>query len=151
MRRYLLSACFAAASVSAAPNPLSRDPDPLTLNGRWNGVNLELRSNCRTPENNGARGTYAQFDVVVDAQGNLGITQTGVTGLNCTYGGRYQVVGSRIAWQGSYSCTDGKRGDFESTAIEPHALSLDFRLATRLTSSEACTIDAILSLARFPP
>lgn len=151
MRSYLLAACFAAATASAAPNPLSRETDPLALNGRWNGVNLELRSNCRTPENNGARGTYAQFDVVIDAQGNLGITQTGITGLNCSYGGRYQVVGSRLAWQGSLSCSDGKRGDFQSTMIEPHALSLDIRLATQLTSSEACTIDAILGLTRFPP
>lgn len=151
MRPYLLAACLAALSASAATNPLSRDPDPLALNGRWNGVNLELRSNCRTAENNGARGTYAQFDVVADAQGNLSIAQTGITGLSCSYGGRYQLVASRLAWQGSYSCTDGKRGDFESTLIEQHALSLDIRLATRLTSSEACTIDAILTLSRFPP
>ena len=151
MRPYLLAACLAATTVSAAPNPLSRVPDALALNGRWNGVNLELRSNCRTPENNGARGTYAQFDVVIDAQGNIGITQNGITGLNCNYGGRYQVANNRLAWQGSYSCSDGKRGDFQSTLVEPHALSLDIRLTTQLTSSEACNIDAILSMARFPP
>jgi hypothetical protein len=114
-------------------------------------VNLELRSNCRTPENNGSRGTYAQFDVSTDAQGNFLVTQSGITGLNCSYTGRYQVAGGRLAWQGSYNCTDGKRGDFQSTAIEVHALSLDIRLATQLTSSEACTIDAVLSMARFPP
>lgn len=151
MRHYLLVASLTALTVSAATNPLSPDPDPLALNGRWNGVNLELRSNCRTPENNGSRGTYAQFDAVVDAQGNFAITQSGITGLNCSYGGRYQLVASRLAWQGSYTCSDGKRGDFQSTRIEPHALSLDIRLATRLTSSEACDIDAILSMARFPP
>jgi hypothetical protein len=87
----------------------------------------------------------------IDAQGNLAITQSGITGLNCSYGGRYQVVDGRVSWQGSYNCTDGKRGDFQSTAIEAHALSLDIRLATQLTSSEACTIDAVLSMARFPP
>jgi hypothetical protein len=151
MRLYLLAACLAAVTVSAAPNPLSRVPDPLALNGRWNGVNLELRSNCRTPENNGPRGTYAQFDVVSDAQGTLAITQTGITGLDCNYSGRYQVADGRLSWAGSYSCTDGKRGDFESTSIEAHALSFDIRLATRLTSSEACAIDAVLSMARFPP
>jgi hypothetical protein len=113
-------------------------------------VNLELRSNCRTPENNGSRGTYAQFDVVADTQGNLAITQSGITGLNCTYSGRSQLVGGRLAWQGSYSCTDGKRGDFQSTVVEQHALSIDIRLATQLTSSEGCAIDAILSMARFP-
>ena len=151
MRPYLLAACLAAATVSAATNPVARAPDPLALNGRWNGVNLENRSNCRAPENNGSRGTYAQFDVVIDSQGNLAITQSGITGLNCNYGGRYQLTGSRLAWQGSYNCTDGKRGDFESSTIEPHALSLDIRLATRLTSSEACNVDAILSMARLLP
>src|SRR5215204_2509735 len=144
MRMYLLAACLVAATVSAATNPLFRFPDATALNGRWNGVNLELRSNCRTPENNGSRGTYAQFDVVADAQGNLAITQSGITGLNCSYSGRHQLTSGRLAWQGSYSCTDGKRGDFQSTVIEQHALSLDMRLATQLTSSEACTIDAIL-------
>jgi hypothetical protein len=124
MRTCLLAACLAAATAIAAPNPLSRAPDPLALNGRWNGVNLENRSDCRTPENNGSRGTYAQFDVVADAQGNLAITQSGITGLNCSYGGRYEVAGRLLSWQGSYNCTDGKRGDFQSRSIELHALSV---------------------------
>jgi hypothetical protein len=150
MRAFLAAAGVLAATLaSAAPNSVSRYPDPLQLNGRWNGVDLEQRSNCRTPENNGSRGTYAQFDVVIDAQGNLAITQTGITGLNCTYVGRHGSEHGRLAWQGSYSCTDGKRGDFTSTASAQSATAFTIRLAIQLTSSEACRIDGMLSMARL--
>jgi len=149
--RPLFAAAFALAALSAGavPNPVARDFDPLQLNGRWNGVDLELRSACRTPENNGSRGTYAQFDVVVDPQGNLSIGQSGITGLNCSYSGRYGAERGRLSWEGGYTCTDGKRGDFRSTAIETSATALTIRLGIQLTSSEACAIDGILSMARF--
>jgi len=145
----LLVACLAAA----ADNPLARTAPSLSapaLNGRWNGVNLERRSACTSPQNEGSRGTYAQFDVVADAAGNLSITQSGITGLNCTYVARYQAGARALELQGSYSCSDGKQGSFASGRLEAHALSMDLRLAIRLTGGETCDIDAIVSMARYP-
>ena len=150
-RAFALALTLAALPASAIPNSVARYPDPLQLNGRWNGVDLELRSNCATAANNGSRGTYAQYDLVLDTQGNLSIGQTGITGLNCSYNGRYTLDRGRLAWQGSYNCTDGKRGDFRSTSVESSASTFTVRFDAQLTSSEACTIDGILSLARFPP
>src|SRR5688572_5013811 len=116
---------LAAGLASAQQNPLARpsSPSALSLNGRWNGVNLERRSACTSAQNEGSRGTYAQFDVVADAAGNLAITQSGITGLNCTYSGRYQSSGRALTVQGSYSCTDGKEGAFASGYAQVHALS----------------------------
>lgn len=146
----------ALALVSAAiaqPNPLARfAPPPAELvNGRWNGVDLERRSNCAGEQNNGTRGTYAQFDVSTDAAGGFSIAQSGITGLNCSYSGRYETTGGRLTVEGTYSCTDGKLGDFRSTAIDARGISLDIQMAIQLRGSETCSIDAILSMARFHP
>ena len=148
-----VAALVAAVETPAQQrNPLARPSAPSApdLNGRWNGVNLEGRSACTSPQNEGNRGTYAQFDVVADGAGNLSITQSGITGLNCTYVARYQPAERGLALQGSYSCSDGKQGSFASGRLETHELSMDMRLAIRLTAGETCTIDSILSMARFP-
>lgn len=144
----LLSATLAAA----APNPLARSmpPQPDTVNGRWNGVDLERRANCTRPENNGSRGTYAQFDVALDPNGNFSIGQAGITGLNCNYVGRFDTAGATTRVQGTYSCTDGKQGTFQSTHIDVSAVALTIRMGIQLTGAETCTIDGILSMARQP-
>jgi hypothetical protein len=143
---------LAAGAAWAQQNPIARPsaPSVAALNGRWNGVNLERRSACTSPQNEGSRGTYAQFDVVADASGNLSITQSGITGLNCTYSGRYEASGRAVSVQGSYSCTDGKQGSFASGYAEVHALSFDLRLAIKLSGNETCEIDSLLSMARLP-
>ena len=118
------------------------------LDGRWNGADLERRSNCASSQNNGTRGTYAQYDIVHEAPG-LFITQTGITGLNCTYSGPFRQEGTRRDWSGTYTCTDGKRGDFTSTGflVTPNEMSI--RLSIKLSGSETCDIDAILGGSRF--
>lgn len=148
-----IAALVFAPAVLAEPNPLARfAPPPAELvNGRWNGVDLERRSNCAQAQNNGTRGTYAQFDVSADAAGGFSIAQSGITGLNCSYSGRYETVGGRLAVEGTYSCTDGKQGDFRTTAMDARGISLDIQLAIQLRGSESCSIDAILSMARFHP
>src|SRR5437868_4976071 len=127
---------FVAKEVRAAPS----------IAGRWNGPNLEQRSNCNASQNNGARGTYAQWDATLDHVSNrLSIQETGITGLSCTYSGDYRITGNTIEWyNGAYTCTDGKTGNFHSTdfMVSDHAFSI--RLATKLTGSESCDIDAIL-------
>ena len=149
--RWLLALALACMPAAAQQNPLARPeaPSPASVNGRWNGVNLERRSGCTSPQNDGSRGTYAQFDIAADSSGNLSIQQSGITGLNCTYNARYQASGSRLALQGTYSCTDGKQGTFVTGEAVAHPPSLDLRLAIRLTGGETCAIDSILSMARF--
>ena len=146
--------CFALLLVSAVAvaqdNPLARAPSALALNGRWNGVDLERRSSCTQPQNEGNRGTYAQFDIVADAGGGLVITQSGITGLNCTYTLRYTREAGALAVQGSYACSDGKQGDISRGEVRLHGLSFDLRMAIRLTAAETCGIDALLSMARLP-
>jgi hypothetical protein len=98
---WLMALVLACTAASAQQNPLARPvaPSAAAINGRWNGVNLEKRSACTSPQNEGNRGTYAQFDIVADSTGNLSIQQSRITGLNCTYSMRYQPSGSRLALQ----------------------------------------------------
>lgn len=147
-----LALAVASAAVPAQQNPIARPTAPTAeqVSGRWNGVNLERRSSCANPQNDGNRGTYAQFDITADAVGNLAITQSGVTGLNCTYTARYRAERLALGLEGSYSCTDGKQGTFTAGRLELNAVSMDVRLAIRLTAGESCAIDSILSMARFP-
>ena len=143
----LLAALAAALPAAAQVNPFPRTYPAPDLSGRWNGVDLELRSNCTQPQNNGNKGTYAQFEVGLDASHGLLITQLGITGLNCEYRGRWD--GPEV--QGTYSCTDGKQGSFEGF-MGPAARSvLQLRLAIKLTGTESCDIDAILGMNRLLP
>ena len=145
----LLALC--AVPSMAQTNPFARDFPPAVpaIDGRWNGVNLENRSNCASGQNNGNRGTYAQFDVSTFSNGEMVIVQSGITGLNCEYRGHTTAVGAGRTFAGTYSCTDGKQGSFTSGLIEATANRLYLRLATQLTGSESCSIDAILGMARL--
>jgi hypothetical protein len=100
----LIAVLFAAATPALAqlhPFPRQFPPSPSGFNGRWNGVDLERRSNCASAQNNGNRGTYAQFDVVAVNNGELNITQTGVTTASST--------SRRPASRGSTAITAGAR------------------------------------------
>ena len=160
MNRKILFPAVACAMLAApalraqtTENPLARhaSADPANLvPGVWNGADLEKRSNCAAVQNNGTRGTYAEYDVTVDRVNSvLGITQIGITGLQCTYTGAYAPDPFRPTWTGHYDCTDGKTGNFQSTGIlvTPNAMSI--RLAIKLTGSETCDVDAILGGSRF--
>lgn len=144
---------LAAALASAQTNPLARFPPPAIAltDGRWNGVVLERRTGCVNPQSNGTRGTYAQFDVSSDAAGAFGITQSGVTGLDCNYIGRYQVVDRRLGVQGNMTCNDGKQGTFQTTAIDVNGISLDIQFRMQLTGAETCSIEGLLGLSRLNP
>lgn len=122
-----------------------------SLDGTWNGANLERRSNCTAAQNNGARGTYAQWAVTLDrVSDTLRIQETGITGLSCTYTGTHRLNGNKHEWiDGEYSCADGKTGTFHSTDITVSATALSIRLATKLHGTETCDIDAIIGGSRF--
>ena len=143
---------IAAGTAGAQEHPLARNATApaLLANGRWNGVDLERRTNCANTQNNGSRGTYAQFDVNTDLTGTFTIGQAGITGLNCTYAGRY-VVDDGLAVDGTYSCTDGKQGRFQTRSVDVTGNAMTMQMDVQLTGTETCTISAILGLARFYP
>lgn len=132
---------FVVKEVKTAPS----------IHGTWNGPNLERRTNCTSAQNNGTRGTYAEWQATLDSVGQtLRILENGLTGLQCTYSGNYRLNGNTMEWyDGAYTCTDGKTGTFHSTdfMVSDHAFSI--RLATKLNGSETCDIDAILGGNRY--
>ena len=147
------AAALAATSVLAQQNPLARYgfQDPATiLPGAWNGADLENRSNCSAPQNNGSHGTYAEYDITFDTSRSvMGIDETAITGLHCTYVGTYTSDNFRPAWNGNYSCTDGKTGTFQSQGILATPNEISLRLSIKLTGTESCNVDAILGGSRF--
>lgn len=148
----LTAAVLLGASLQAAAqsHPLARHYPLRDLGGRWNGVNLELRSDCAAAQNNGNRGTYAQFDVIFAETGELAIAQAGVTGLSCEYRGRYAAPHG-TALEGTYTCTDGKQGSFRGQVGPFGSSVLHLRFTAQLTGSESCSIQGVLSMARLQP
>lgn len=138
----------------AQENPLARGASAATvtfIDGRWNGSNLERRSNCSAAQNDGTRGTYAEFVISTNTEGDIGITQTGITGLTCNYFGKYRIEGANRSATGTYSCSDGKRGDFQTKGILVTENAVSIRMDILLNTTETCTIDAIIGGSRFYP
>jgi hypothetical protein len=148
-----LAAALMILPAAAQQNPLARPPDrgdPAPLAGRWNGADLEDRSNCTHPENNGRHGTYAQYDFSVDTANHyLSMAQAGVTGLNCSWGGNYSNDEFHVDWTGQYNCTDGKAGSFHSKAFLITAKEMSIQLSIKLSGSETCDIDSVLGGSRY--
>ena len=149
-----LALAFAAMILPAAAqqNPLARPTpnDPDGLAGRWNGADLEVRSNCVHPENDGNHGTYAQYDFNVDSANHfMSMAQTGVTGLVCSWGGNIQFDAFHVDWSGDYNCTDGKVGHFQSKSILITPGEMSIRLSIALSGSETCSIDSVLGGSRL--
>ena len=152
-RSAVAALALAALPALAQDSPFARYPTPPAqlVNGVWNGVDLERRANCASTQNNGQRGTYAQFTVSTDSTGAFGIQQTGITGLDCTYIGRYATADGVMGIDGTYSCTDGKQGSFHGTKLDVNGISLTLQMHIQLTGSETCSIDGILGMTRFYP
>jgi hypothetical protein len=149
--------CAATAQfhATALDNPLARTPSVVAgapLDGRWNGANLERRSECTHPQNEGSRGTYAEFIVSTNTSGEIGITQNGITGLVCNYFGNQRISSGGVrSATGTYSCSDGKRGTFQTTAILVTDTALSLRMDSALEGSETCRIAAVIGGARLEP
>ena len=149
----LASLLLASGAAWAQDNPLARNP-PLTLQaigGQWNGVNLERRTNCSNANNVGDRGTYAQFNVGIDNAGNLTIDEQAVTGLTCRWTAHWTNGDAGFAIQGSYQCSDGKQANFSTRKVDIHGNTFIAQFSAQLTGTETCSIDGMLSLARFYP
>jgi len=152
-----IAAALAATGAAAqSANPLARGTwggaGSAPIEGAWNGADIERRSLCTHPENDGNRGTYAQFDVSTDlAAHRLGIDQSGITGLDCTYIGAYSGTAPGFGWNGTYSCTDGKHGTFTSRSIVVTANALTIHLDVKLDGTETCTIEKVIAAGRLYP
>ena len=148
---FAAAALFACTSALAQLNPAERpNKDISVLNGVWNGAHLEQRSNCTKPENNGNHGTYSQYVFSFNMPGNgLALAESAIQGLNCTWDGTFDQQDGRWTWGGRISCSDGRTGTFQSGNIFANTSVMSIRLAIRLDGSESCTVDAVVSGARF--
>jgi hypothetical protein len=127
-------------------------PPPMVpgLAGIWFGAIIETRSNCTQPQNNGGRATYGQYDIGIGAgpSGAISISLAAVTGLQCTYGGNFTTNGARLNASGNMSCSDGRRGSWQSTNIAITAKSMTLELDVKLNTTETCNVAAILGGVR---
>ena len=119
-----------------------------SLGGRWNGANLERRSGCTQPQNEGTRGTYAQYDITISSE-SVNVQQTGITGLTCAYTGTLATPAALKTASGSYSCSDGKRGTWRVVDYLSRPTEMQLRMEVKLNTTETCSIDAILGGSRF--
>jgi hypothetical protein len=141
--------------AAALDNPLARGTfgagSSAAIEGAWNGTDLERRSNCTSAQNDGNRGTYAEFDVTTDRVARtLGIDEKAITGLTCSYAGPYTGLGTTLAWSGTYSCSDGKHGSFASRTILVTDVGLAVHLDVKLDTTETCTIEKVIGAGRLP-
>jgi hypothetical protein len=133
------------------------DFNPPGFAGTWTGADLERRSGCASPQNDGNHGTWAQY-VVNFSGGVFKIQQSSFTGptggttLACTYSGSYPADAQPVL-SGDLSCSDGqavvKTGTFTSTRLLVTDREMSLQLAIKLTGNESCAIDATLGGSRF--
>ena len=146
----LAAAMLACLPALAQQNPAARPSrDVSVLAGHWNGAHLEQRSNCNNAGNNGFHGTYSEYSIHPDAGNTLGIDETAVTGLTCNYVGVYRQENGDLIWSGNHTCSDGRSGPFELRSRFALNTLMSLRLSIQMQGNERCSVDAILSGARF--
>ena len=140
-----------AAVANGQANPAGRPVRDITaLAGAWNGSHLEQRQSCRASQNNGFHGTYSEYGIFVDTVGHsIVVNEAGITGLTCTWTGQYRDDDGQMRITGTLSCSDGRMGTFDARGFFVLATMMSMRLNVQLSGSESCSIDAILSGARF--
>ena len=145
---FLLILC---TDVYGQTNPALRPPRDITaLSGWWYGAHLERRSSCEGDPNNGLHATYSVYLFSFDPPTHsMSITENAVNGLTCNWQGTYRDDGGATALSGTLTCSDGRSGTF--TAPGPFVIStlMSLRVAVKLSGTESCSIDAIVSGARF--
>ena len=131
--------------------PLAPVIAPTALAGTWFGSIVEARSNCTQPPNNGNRATYGQYDIIMGPVANplVSIHLAGVTGLQCTYSGTYATNGARVLANGTLSCNDGRRGNWQSGTIDVKAQSMALIFNVQLDTIETCSIYTVITAARL--
>jgi hypothetical protein len=91
-----------------------------SVNGAWFGPVLEQWSNCSDPAYNGNHGANAIWQVAMSDGVNLSIYGNIQTnpGFNCSYTGIHSLIGSVHGAAGTFSCTNGKHGDWQTTEFQ---------------------------------
>src|SRR5438477_1438312 len=145
----VLAAVIPAAIAQQNPAARRGVADLGSLRGYWNGANLENRSNCATAGVNGQHGTYAQYFFTVNPDTSMIVHEETLSNLVCDYSGVYVDDRFQPSWTGTFSCSDGKRGTFESRGFLITPTEMQVRLQMKLQSSEGCDIDSILGGSRF--
>jgi hypothetical protein len=146
------AAALALPIASAQQNPAARrgPADFSMLVGGWNGANLETRSACSKPQNEGFHGTYADYQISHDPSAALiNVNETTTSGIFCNYAGTYAGGPLRPKWTGTMSCSDGKHGAFDSSGFLITPTEMQIRLNIKLDGSETCSVDSILGGSRF--
>ena len=145
----LVLAMHAAAVAQSNPAQRPRHDAEAFGGGHWNGAHLEQRSQCTNAQNNGFHGTYSDWLFRIDtAQRTITLDEIAVNGLICNYFGAYRDDGG-LSWSGGLSCLDNRAGSFEAQGLFVHGNVFEIRMRIKLSGTESCSIDAILSGARF--
>jgi hypothetical protein len=150
-RKCLALALIAVLPAFAEDNPAARRSiaNLVSLGGYWNGANLENRSGCATAGVNGIHGTYAQYFFSVNPPDIMVVHEETLSGLTCDYYGTYSEGLLVPSWTGTFTCSDGKRGPFDSTSFLISPTEMQVRLRIKLQNSEGCDVDSILGGSRF--
>ena len=137
---------WSESSQSFVATQLRNDAPALT--GTWYGTDLERRSGCTKPENDGNHGTSARFEITFGGS-SWHIVQTSINTppTNCDYAGTYDP--NTLVLSGNFTCTDGKTGTLTSNDLMVTPREMSIQATLKLTGSESCTIDATIGGSRF--
>lgn len=91
-----------------------------SINGAWFGPVLETWSSCSDPLYNGNHGANAIWTVAMHDGVNLSIDgniQTNPS-FNCRYTGTHSMNGASHTAAGTFSCSNGKQGNWRTTEFQ---------------------------------
>jgi hypothetical protein len=98
------------------------------MNGSWYGPVLEQWYGCNDPQYNGNHGANAIWSVALYDNVNLSINGNIQTSpaFSCSYSGVHAMSGADHAASGTFTCTNGKKGNWHTTefTVTERGLSL---------------------------
>ena len=91
-----------------------------SMNGNWFGPVLEQWTGCNDSAYNGNHGANATWSVAMFDGVNLSINGNIQTSpaFSCSYSGTHTMVGSQHAAAGTFTCTNGKQGNWHTTDFQ---------------------------------
>lgn len=97
-----------------------------TMNGAWFGPVLEQWYGCNDPAYNGNHGANATWSVAMFDGVNLSINGTIQTSpsFTCSYSGTHTLIGAQHAAAGTFTCSNGKQGNWRTTDFQVTERSL---------------------------
>ena len=91
-----------------------------SMNGSWFGPVLEQWSGCSDPAFNGNHGANATWTMAMFDGSNLTLNGTIQTtpSFTCSYTGGYAEYGTQRAAGGTFTCSNGKQGNWHTTDFQ---------------------------------